>query len=84
MNYNLGHPDNVKANQLAQCQRVAALWVNQLSRGKITRTKVESNIAQYPTEEQALIRHWLNQYIGKTKKPMPKPSYKAALRWRHG
>lgn len=79
MNTNLSHPDNTKANQLAQCQRVAALWVNKLTRGKITRVKVENGIGEYSEEEQAIIRHWLNVYIQQHQKP--RPSYKASLRW---
>jgi len=67
MTFNLGHPDNKQANLLAQCQRVAALWVNQLRLNRITRAKVERCIAEHSTEEQALIRHWLNEYMDKTR-----------------
>lgn len=87
MNSNLGHPDNAEKNQLAQCQRVAALWVNQLSIAKITRSKIESNISQYIPEEQKIIRYWLNYYvaqsrqIAKPRKPKLKQKYQSRSLW---
>lgn len=62
MTTNLSHPNNKKANALAQHQRVTSVWANDLSRGKITRSKVDRLISEYSPETQIELKHWLNTY----------------------
>lgn len=73
---NLSHPDNKKANDLAQYQRVAAVWANDLSRGAITRSKVDSLINGYSTEAQAVLKQWLNTYRTAIKKRLSATTHK--------
>jgi hypothetical protein len=62
MTFNLRDPSNKEANELAQNQRIASLWANSLSLGKLTRGQVNRLISEYPADKQPALKAWLNNY----------------------
>lgn len=78
MSVNLGHPDNIEAATLCRCQRIAALWVNQLINKVTTRQKIKTALLALPSDDQAIVKEWLNTYYNRLKAaPKPKPKTKA-------
>lgn len=60
--FNLAAPVNQQQALDERCKRLASLWINQLARQVITRAKVDRLLAKMPSDEQALMRQWLNHY----------------------